>query len=200
MPGLARHPAYQSLFSEVDITTAASEVHDGYFSIDKKGTWSDTAENNQSGRDNAERAYNLIMKEKEKLLSFETPLKFIFSHSALREGWDSPNVFQICSLREMSTERERRQTIGRGLRLAVNQQGERLRGSRSTRSPSWPTRATRPSLRISSARSRKTPAFASASSKITSSPRCDGGHRRPPQAHGRGPVQAALAAPERTGA
>jgi type III restriction enzyme len=125
---LARNPAYQSLFAEVDLTTAAAEVHDGYFSVDKKGTWSDTAENNQSGRDNAERAYNLIMKEKERLLSFETPLKFIFSHSALREGWDSPNVFQICNLREMNTERERRQTIGRGLRLAVNQKGERLRG------------------------------------------------------------------------
>ena len=68
------------------------------------------------------------MREKEKLLSFETKLKFIFSHSALREGWDNPNVFQICALREMGTERERRQTIGRGLRLCVNQNGERLRG------------------------------------------------------------------------
>ena len=68
------------------------------------------------------------MKEKEKLLSLETPLKFIFSHSALKEGWDNPNVFQICALREMGSERERRQTIGRGLRLCVNQQGLRLRG------------------------------------------------------------------------
>ncbi|MDN5882295.1 MAG: hypothetical protein L0H37_07980, partial [Nitrosospira sp.] len=68
------------------------------------------------------------MKEKEKLLGFETPLKFIFSHSALKEGWDNPNVFQICTLREMGTERERRQTIGRGLRLCVNQDGQRLRG------------------------------------------------------------------------
>ena len=68
------------------------------------------------------------MKDKEKLLSFETKLKFIFSHSALKEGWDNPNVFQICALREMGTERERRQTIGRGLRLCVNQKGERLRG------------------------------------------------------------------------
>ena len=103
----------------------ATEVHDGYFSIDKKGAWTDTAENNQGNRDNAERAYNLIMKDKEKLLGFETKLKFIFSHSALREGWDNPNVFQICAIREMGTERERRQTIGRGLRLCVNQQGER---------------------------------------------------------------------------
>lgn len=125
---LACLPDYRSLFAEVDLSVAAADVHDGYFSVDRKGTWSDTAENNQSGRDNAERAYNLIMKEKEKLLSFETPLKFIFSHSALREGWDSPNVFQICNLREINTERERRQTIGRGLRLAVNQEGERLRG------------------------------------------------------------------------
>jgi type III restriction enzyme len=72
--------------------------------------------------------YNLIMRDKEKLLSLETPLKFIFSHSALREGWDNPNVFQICTLREMTSEQQRRQTIGRGLRLCVNQQGERQRG------------------------------------------------------------------------
>ena len=125
---LANHPDYRTLFQEVDLTSAAEEVHNGYFSIDRKGGWTDTAENNQTNRDNAERAYNLIMKEKEELLSLETPLKFIFSHSALREGWDSPNVFQICALRDIQTERERRQTIGRGLRLCVNQEGERLRG------------------------------------------------------------------------
>ncbi|MBD2862487.1 type III restriction-modification system endonuclease [Paenibacillus oceani] len=125
---LANHPDYHTLFQEVDLSRDTAQVHDGYFSIDKKGGWSDTAENNQANRDNAERAYNLIMKEKEKLLSFETPLKFIFSHSALREGWDNPNVFQICTLREIQTERERRQTIGRGLRLAVNQNGVRVRG------------------------------------------------------------------------
>jgi type III restriction enzyme len=124
----AKLPAYQSLFSEVDLSSAAEEVHNGYFSHDKKGVWSDTAENNAGNRENAERAYNLIMREKEKLLSFDTPLKFIFSHSALKEGWDNPNVFQICALREMGTERERRQTIGRGLRLCVNQDGERVRG------------------------------------------------------------------------
>jgi type III restriction enzyme len=124
----AKLPEYVTLFKEADWTRAAHEAHDGYFSIDKKGTWADTEESNQTGRDNAERAYNLIMKDKERLLSFETPLKFIFSHSALREGWDNPNVFQICSLRDIRTERERRQTIGRGLRLCVNQQGERLRG------------------------------------------------------------------------
>ena len=119
---------YHTLFKEVDLQSDATEVHDGYFSIDKKGAWTDTAENNQGNRDNAERAYNLIMKEKEKLLLFETKLKFIFSHSALREGWDNPNIFQICAIREIGTERERRQTIGRGLRLCVNQQGTRLRG------------------------------------------------------------------------
>ena len=125
---LARHPDYQTLFREVDVSHAAGEVHNGYFSIDKKGSWTDTAENNQANRDNAERAYNLIMKEKEKLLDLKTPLKFIFSHSALREGWDNPNIFQICALRDIQTQRERRQTIGRGLRLCVNQEGQRLRG------------------------------------------------------------------------
>ena len=124
----AKLPDYLTLFSEVDLTHAAEEVHNGYFSIDKKGGWTNTEENNQGNRESAERAYNLIMKEKEKLLSLETPLKFIFSHSALKEGWDNPNVFQICALREMGSERERRQTIGRGLRLCVNQHGLRLRG------------------------------------------------------------------------
>ena len=124
----ARLPDYNTLFHEVDLSSAAEDVHNGYFSIDKKGGWTDTSENNQTSRENAERAYNLIMKDKEELLSFETPLKFIFSHSALKEGWDNPNVFQICTLRDINTERERRQTIGRGLRLCVNQDGERLRG------------------------------------------------------------------------
>lgn len=124
----AKLPAYQSLFAEIDMDSAAEEVHNGYFSIDKRGGWTDTAENNAGNRENAERAYNLIMKDKEKLLSFDTSLKFIFSHSALKEGWDNPNVFQICTLRDIQTERERRQTIGRGLRLCVNQLGERVRG------------------------------------------------------------------------
>ena len=128
---LARHPDYHSLFreaGEVGLTATAEEVHDGYFSIDGKGRCTNTAENNRTHRENAERAYNLIMREKEKLLGLDEPLKFIFSHSALREGWDNPNVFQICALRDIGTERERRQTIGRGLRLCVNQGGERLRG------------------------------------------------------------------------
>lgn len=126
---LANHPNYRTLFAEVDLSRAAEEVHGGYFSIDKRSTREvNTEEGNQTGREAAEQAYNLIMKDKEKLLSFETPLKFIFSHSALREGWDNPNVFQICTLRDIQTERERRQTIGRGLRLCVNQEGQRLRG------------------------------------------------------------------------
>ncbi len=134
----AKLERYNTLFGEVDLRRTAEEVHNGYFSIDKKGGWSEPELDkegdfkNQGGRDDAERAYNLIMKEKELLLSLETPLKFIFSHSALREGWDNPNVFQICTLREIRTERERRQTIGRGLRLCVNQEGQRVRGDINT--------------------------------------------------------------------
>jgi type III restriction enzyme len=74
-----------------------------------------------------EAAFNLIMRDKERLLSFDEPISFIFSHSALREGWDNPNVFQICTLREVGSETERRQQVGRGMRLAVNQAGDRLR-------------------------------------------------------------------------
>jgi type III restriction enzyme len=128
---LATHPDYVTLFKEVDLQSDASEVHGGYFSIDKKKIAGRTVEEFKDTRGDTKAdddTYNLIMREKEKLLSFDTKLKFIFSHSALREGWDNPNVFQICALREMGTERERRQTIGRGLRLSVNQQGERLRG------------------------------------------------------------------------
>lgn len=125
---LAKKPEYQTLFEKIDLDIDADEVHNGYFSIDKKGGWTETDENNQTNRDNAERAYNLIMKKKTELLSFSSKLKFLFSHSALKEGWDNPNVFQICALRDMGTERERRQTIGRGLRLCVNQEGQRLRG------------------------------------------------------------------------
>ena len=124
----ARRPANKALFAGTDAAEIAERAHGGYFSIDRKGNWTDTAENNRTQRDNAERAYNLIMRDKERLLDFEEPLKFIFSHSALREGWDNPNVFQICALRDIHTERARRQTIGRGLRLCVNQSGERLQG------------------------------------------------------------------------
>ncbi len=128
---LARHPDYQSLFAEVDLSASASEVHNGYFSIDKKKIGGKTVEmmKDTSGSTAADDdTYNLIMRDKEKLLSFSSPLKFIFSHSALKEGWDNPNVFQICNFSTRETERWRRQTIGRGLRLCVNQKGERLRG------------------------------------------------------------------------
>jgi type III restriction enzyme len=127
----AKLPEFVSLFKEVDLTSEAEEVHGGYFSIDKRvfSPFEDHQLKRSATADAVETDhYSLIMKEKEKLLRFETKLKFIFSHSALKEGWDNPNVFQICALREMGTERERRQTIGRGLRLAVNQKGERLRG------------------------------------------------------------------------
>ncbi|OIR05966.1 type III restriction enzyme, res subunit [mine drainage metagenome] len=128
---IAKHPDYLSLFTEVDLATAAEEVHNGYFSIDKKKVGNKSVEVIKDTRGDTKAdddTYNLIMRDKEKLLGFETPLKFIFSHSALREGWDNPNVFQICTLRDIQSERERRQTIGRGLRLCVNQEGQRLRG------------------------------------------------------------------------
>ena len=127
----ARHPDYQSLFREVDMDHPAEDVHNGYFSVDKKKVGGKNVEvfKDTSGTTKADDdTYTLIMRDKERLLDLATPLKFIFSHSALREGWDNPNVFQICTLRDIRTERERRQSIGRGLRLCVNQEGERVRG------------------------------------------------------------------------
>ena len=117
-------PKYNNLFGEIDVETAADGVHNGYFAQDKKGALKDTNGNTAADDD----AYNLIMREKEKLLSFDSKLRFIFSHSALREGWDNPNVFQICTLNETKSEVKKRQEIGRGLRLCVNQKGERLHG------------------------------------------------------------------------
>ena len=128
---LSNHPDYRELFKGVEITAAVEEAHDGYFSIDRKRVGRETVEMFKNTRGNSkadEDTYSLIMRDKEKLLGLDTPLKFIFSHSALREGWDNPNVFQICALRDIQSERERRQTIGRGLRLCVNQEGERLPG------------------------------------------------------------------------
>lgn len=127
----ARHPDYQSLFQEMDMDHPAGDVHNGYFSVDKKKVGGKNVEvfKDTSGTTKADDdTYTLIMRDKERLLDLATPLKFIFSHSALREGWDNPNVFQICTLRDIRTERERRQSIGRGLRLCVNQQGERVLG------------------------------------------------------------------------
>lgn len=101
-----------------------SEIHAGYFSIDKKGHVINSKEKKEGGSDDVS-AYDLIMKDKERLLDFKEPVRFIFSHSALREGWDNPNVFQICTLRESNAEIKKRQEIGRGLRLCVDQNGIR---------------------------------------------------------------------------
>ena len=101
-----------------------SEIHAGYFSIDKKGHAINSKDRKEGGSDDVS-AYDLIMKNKERLLDFKEPVRFIFSHSALREGWDNPNVFQICTLRESNAEIKKRQEIGRGLRLCVDQNGIR---------------------------------------------------------------------------
>lgn len=98
------------------------ETHNGYFSQDKKGLFKDTSGETLADYD----TYGLIMKDKEKLLNIDNPLRFIFSHSALREGWDNPNVFQICTLNETKSEMKKRQEIGRGLRLAVDSTGRRI--------------------------------------------------------------------------
>lgn len=102
------------------------KIHNGYFSVDKKGRAVDSKEARGEGGSDDVSAYDLIMKHKERLLSFEEPTRFIFSHSALREGWDNPNVFQICPLKYAKKEDSKRQEIGRGLRIAVNQHGERM--------------------------------------------------------------------------
>lgn len=105
-----------------DPRNAASKVHQGYFSMDKKGK---AVESKERQGENEERAFDLIMKDKERLLSLSEPVRFIFSHSALKEGWDNPNVFQICTLKNSDNETKKRQEVGRGMRLCVNQKGER---------------------------------------------------------------------------
>jgi len=100
----------------------ADHVHDGYFSQDKKGNYKNTKGDTLDDYN----TYNTIMKDKEWLLSFDCPLRFVFSHSALKEGWDNPNVFQICTLIEQKSTLTARQKIGRGLRLCVDQNGERI--------------------------------------------------------------------------
>ncbi len=115
---LIKKPEYKSL-----LPYKVEQMHNGYFAQDKKGNFKDSSEGRDTQDD--DKAYQLIMQKKEQLLDINEPLRFIFSHSALREGWDNPNVFQICALREISTQRQRRQTIGRGMRLAVDQQGMR---------------------------------------------------------------------------
>ncbi len=114
---LKQNPVFTDL-----IPYEVEKIHNGYFSQDKKGNWRDTKGNSKADDD----TYSLIMKDKERLLSTKEPLQFIFSHSALREGWDNPNVFQICTLSRSQSEIKKRQEIGRGMRLSVNQEGQRV--------------------------------------------------------------------------
>jgi len=116
---LAKEERYQSL---PWLNEPVERLHNGYFAQDKKGVLKDTRGDSQAD----DEVYNLIMKDKERLLSVDEPLRFIFSHSALREGWDNPNVFQICTLNETKSVVKKRQEIGRGLRLPVDQNGERV--------------------------------------------------------------------------
>ena len=103
------------------------QTHAGYFSVDKKGRKVNSSLKRGSDESDDISAYDLILKDKERLLSFSNPVRFIFSHSALREGWDNPNVFQICTLKHGgSSPTQKRQEVGRGLRLCVNQNGERM--------------------------------------------------------------------------
>ena len=106
---------------------SARQTHSGYFAIDKKTQRQIDPETGKKSTETDDvAAYDLILKDKERLLSFKEPVRFIFSHSALREGWDNPNVFVICALKHSDHTVSRRQEVGRGLRLAVNQQGERM--------------------------------------------------------------------------
>lgn len=102
------------------------KVHNGYFSIDKKGHFVDSKLERGSDETNDISAFDLIMKNKERLLSFEEPTRFIFSHSALREGWDNPNIFQICTLKHSNNDVAQRQEVGRGLRICVDKDGNRM--------------------------------------------------------------------------
>lgn len=113
---------YGKYLSNIDVHS----THAGYFSIDKKGHKVDSSLKRGTDISDDESAYELILKDKEKLLSLDNPVRFIFSHSALREGWDNPNIFQICTLKQGGdSTTNKRQEVGRGLRLCVNQNGER---------------------------------------------------------------------------
>lgn len=119
-----------SLFTDEDYLKYLTQItpestHAGYFSQDKKGKMIDSkVKRGETTADDPD-AYQLIMRDKERLLSLDEPTRFIFSHSALKEGWDNPNVFQICTLKQSASEVKKRQEVGRGMRLCVNQQGER---------------------------------------------------------------------------
>lgn len=130
---ISREAEFSTILPGQPTEVVARTAHQGYFSVDrnkKSGVEKlvDTAENTAAGRQQAEFAYEQIMKDKVGLTTPGTPIRFIFSHSALQEGWDNPNVFQVCVLRNMGSERWRRQSIGRGLRLAVGGNGNRIRG------------------------------------------------------------------------
>lgn len=122
--GLIDKPEYKKYLDSID----AGRTHNGYFSIDKNGKMIDPKMNRteiKKGEANDVDAYDLILRKKEELLSFEEPTRFIFSHSALREGWDNPNVFVICTLKHSDNVISRRQEVGRGLRIAVDKFGDR---------------------------------------------------------------------------
>jgi len=143
---LKNNPKYKRIYPEIysegklddfALKQLVSQVHNGYFAIDKKKDAKGNSifkESKMSKKGEAakatsdESAYNLIMKDKERLLDIKVKLRFIFSHSALKEGWDNPNVFQICTLNETDSVMKKRQEIGRGLRICVNQDGERVHG------------------------------------------------------------------------
>lgn len=115
---------YVNYLKSIDV----HDTHKGYFSIDKKTNRVVNSVEKKGVCDDIS-AYDLILKNKERLLSFDEPTRFIFSHSALREGWDNPNVFQICTLKQSNSEINKRQEVGRGMRLCVNQAGDRVDGS-----------------------------------------------------------------------
>lgn len=119
-------PRYKSLREQYGnyILTDAAKVHEGYFSKDGKGRLINSKEGKDFAAD--ESTYQLIMKDKERLLSFDEPIRFIFSHSALKEGWDNPNIFQVCTLVETKDTMTKRQKVGRGLRICVDQNGDRV--------------------------------------------------------------------------
>ena len=119
LSALAKDESYKELEW---LKQPVEKLHDGYFAQDRKGVYRDTRGDTEAD----DKVYDLIMKNKEQLLSMDEPLRFIFSHSALREGWDNPNVFQICTLNETRSPIKKRQEIGRGLRLPVDQTGLRV--------------------------------------------------------------------------
>ena len=127
---LIKLPKYKVLREKYSdkISLNAEEVHDGYFSKDGKGRMKNSNASASSKDD--ESTFHLIMKNKEQLLSFDEPIRFIFSHSALKEGWDNPNVFQVCTLIETKDTMTKRQKVGRGLRICVDQDGNRVLDNR----------------------------------------------------------------------